>query len=356
MKKKDILNLINANRVIENNRALLSTIENSMFSYTSYESEKYWYPTYPDLKEYFDILKLELLKAKEDTEESKKIIKKSTCNHEVRLEYHSLFSNTNKCVLCGKRISSDNTLSFKESTYRNKHTVTFVSKYQSDEDGEYIVKDGKTYEEVYELILSILTNFNDDDEVDLVNEFSKLNLPTAKINLEKRKQENYILIIGGSNIEYIDDEKTFYLTRKNEFDISDLVSYFYSLINTKVAVIDSKLPNTTESKKLLNDHTKVFFQDYTTLGYLDTALYQVEKIPFKLIIDASSLYNYKVSDNKIEYIPHTLDLLKKFPHSKIIQIRPINEKEIELIDIQQEKTAKETINDAYTHLKRLIKG
>lgn len=356
MKKKDILKLIKARQTINNNAALLSTIENTYFHTTSYINESRWYPNITELKPYFDILKEELLKAKNETEKAKKIIAKSQCPHEVRLKYHSLFVSSNACVLCGKSVSSDNLISFKESLYRNKHTVTFTSKYQSDEDGEYIIEDGKTNDDVLAIILDIIAPFNDEDDIDLVQEFAKLNLPNVDINLEKRKTENYILIIGGTNQEYLDNEHKVYVTQNDEFDYKDIIAYFYELINTKIAIIAPKdILNDEKIKEIEDNHSQVFYQDYTTLGYLDTAIYQVKNIPFKLIIDVSNLYNYEIIDNQIVSTRHNLNLQEKFPNSNIIRINPVSDKDIEVINLNTQESKIESTTEACNQLKRLIR-
>lgn len=325
MKKKDILKLINAKQVIAKNQNLLATIQDKIYSSTFYESEKFWFPNIPELQDYFAVLKKELLDAKKQTDEATSLIKETKCSHEVRLNYHSLFSSSNICVLCGHYSSSDNCISFRESSYRNKHTVTFPAKYQSDDDGPYEVENGQTNEELLNIILSILEPYSPEDEVDLVEEFGKLDLKGMTLNQEKRKIENYVLIIGGTNREYIEGDKSVYLSRKKELDSIPFIQYFNEVLNTKIAIIEQKdILKHKSIKEIEKDHQRIFFQDYKTLKNLNSALYQVENIPFKLIIDLTENYDYQIQDNKVTCRIHELNLEEMFPESHIIRVRPLN--------------------------------
>ena len=221
MKKIDIMNLIESNLTILKNQELISSIKLHKDYFDIYHKEE---PMYPDIQEFnndFNILKREYLAARNASLESENNINnlRIKCTHDVRLCYHYLFFSNNKCVLCGKDISSDNCFSFKESNYRNKHTVTFDSRYQEDEDEmPYEITDGKTIEEVLLLIKDLIKDYNDNDDIDLVDIFNQDQVANADINLEKRKQEKYVLIIGGTNKEFIDDNQQTYISNPTELD------------------------------------------------------------------------------------------------------------------------------------------
>lgn len=305
MKKKDIINLIKAKETLYKNNDLISIIKNHNF----YIDEKYWFPNLPELQKYFDILKKELKQAKNETDEALNIIKNSQCTHDVRLDYNSIYN----CVICGKNIHSNNYHSFKESIYRNKHSVTFQSKYQWDEDGyKYEIKNGKTEQEIWNMIFEILKNYNDEDDVDLVLEFSKLNIENMEINLEKRKKENYILIISGSNIEYVSDN--LYLTKNVNLNCTDFFNFFTSLLNTRVAIIDNDFSYDKQN------YDENYVANYTTLSSLESSLLWLKDVPFNLIIDLSELYNYEIKDNKIITKNYNLNLKELFPNSNIVKI------------------------------------
>lgn len=350
MKKKEIIKLIQAKKVIEQHQGLLSTIKFNRFD--TEEDEKYWYPNIPELKEYFDILKKEILQAKKETLENEKIIQKMNCSHEIRLKHFFFLGNYCKCVLCGKEISSDNNISFKESNYRNKYTVTFEAKYQCDGEGEPCeIKTGKTELEVQKIILDILKNFQDENEVDLVEEFSKLKIENMEINKEKRKHEKYVLIIGGTNIELLNNEDNIYVSKETKNTSLDFLNYFTSLLNTKVAVIDrEETLNMQEFEEIVNTIDNVVLYDYSSLEYLESALNQVEDVSFSLIVDLSELYNYEIKENQVKRMSYDLHLSEKFPNSQIIKIRKNNENYCigeEFIETNFEATC--------TYLKRMLK-
>ena len=63
MKKRDIIELIEDNNVIEEHQDLLSTMQNKTYWSSSYKNEKYWFPDIKEFEEYFKVLKKELLQA-----------------------------------------------------------------------------------------------------------------------------------------------------------------------------------------------------------------------------------------------------------------------------------------------------
>ena len=68
MKKMEILNLINAKKVIQKNKELLSLITSK---YDILLSEEHWFPNIPELSNEFDILKKELKETLCETEQMK---------------------------------------------------------------------------------------------------------------------------------------------------------------------------------------------------------------------------------------------------------------------------------------------
>ena len=315
MKKKDIINLIKAKETIYKNEDLISIIKNQYY----YIDEKYWFPDILELQKYFDILKEELKQAKKETDEALALIRNSQCTHDVRLDYNSLYN----CVLCGKNIHSNNYHIFKESIYRNRYSVIFKSKYQWDEDYKYEIENGKTEQEVWNMIFEILKKYNDEDDVDLVLEFSKLNLENVTINLEKRKKENYILIISGSNKEFINEN--LYITKQVNLDCTDFFNFFNSLLNTRIAVIDNNFSYKGQ------DYDENYVTNYSSISSLEHSLSWLKDVPFKLIIDLSNIYDYEIINNKIVTKNHDLNLEKLFPNSYIIKITNFNITDLKLI-------------------------
>ncbi len=312
MKKREIIELINANRTIDNNDQVIANIEDRSYYLPFRRREDEWFPNIPDLNQYFDILKTEIKESLEESDKAKENIKSIQCDHSVRLEYYGTFTSSYKCIFCGHRTDSDNVISFKESDNRNKHTVTFVSKYQKDEDDYgYTVKNGYTKEQVYTYILGILEKYNDEDEVDLVEEFSKLNIDNMTINKEKRKQEKYILIIAGTNKEYLNDST--YISNQYDLKVEDYYNYFISMLNTKVGIIDN-------SFKYDSSSSKVDVKNYATLESLNKSLEYYKDIKFDIVIDLTKLYQFEIINNEFKSNEYKLPLNELFPNSCIFSI------------------------------------
>lgn len=318
MKKSEILELIEVNKIIKNNSDLLSITkerENSRFQ----KDKKYWFPNIEELKEEFNILSIEVQEALNEVDVCKQYIQNSNCNHDVRLEHYGLFGSNSKCIFCGKSIESDICCNFEYSINRNKYCASLVAKYQDDDDYGY-VSDGYTNEQIYEVILNLLKDKDMDEEVDLVQEFKKLDLHNCKINDEKKVNENYILIIGGTNKKYID--KDTYIVSENSNTSSEYVKCFSQLLNTRVELIDNiETLENIELKKMFNDNYRYLkFASYKTKEELEKELLRQKDIPFKVIIDLSNLYEYKISNDVVTKEKVELNLSEYFPNSHIVKI------------------------------------
>ncbi len=318
MKKIEILKLIELNEKINKNKEILSITKNKQFCF----------PNIEELKEEFNILRHEVQYALDETTICEKHIQNSGCTHEIRLKHYELFGHHSTCVLCGNSVSSDNCVNFEYSANRNKYCAKLVAKYQDDEDyGPFSY--GYTNEKVYEIIINILKNKKDYDEVDLVQEFKKLNLSNCEINEERKVNENYILIIGGSNRQYIDNDS--YLYKKGLKNALDFVEYFSGLLNTKVELIDNRESfESEELKKYFPDRKySLKFTNYDTIEQLEETLLRQKDIPFKIIIDLSEIYEYKVSNNSFSKKVYNLKLSEYFPGAHIIRINNLSKKSLE---------------------------
>lgn len=326
MKKSEILKLIEANKKIIKNSELLSITRDKVVKSLLIDKE-FWFPDIDELKEEFDVLREEVQSALDETISCKKYIQSSGCKHEVRLKYFGLFGGDSRCIFCDEIIAPNNCTSFEYSINRNKYCVDLIAKYQDDEDYNDVI-DGYTDEDVYEIIIDILKDKENDEEIDLVQEFKKLNLKKCKINEDKKVTENYILIIGGSNKQFVDDES--YLYKKGLRVGIDFVKYFSSLLNTKVELIDnSETLESDDLKALTEDNYNIKLTNYNTTEELDKVLLKQRNIPFKIIIDLTELYEYKVSDDAITKESVTLKLDEYFPHSHIIRIGNLSRMSLE---------------------------
>ena len=314
MKKIEILKLIESRLSIEKNNKLLSI--------TKYENnDRYlkpecrWFPNIPDLKEEFDVLKEEVKDALDENKKNESFIQ-SVCTHDVRLTHYGLFTDSYKCVLCDEYIESDNNVTWNLSKNRNKYCVNLIAKYQEGEDYGY-VSDGYTKEDVYKIILNILENRDDDEDIDLIQEFKKLNLKNCDINEEKKKPENFILIIDGSNKQFVDDDT--YITTESLNLGFKFAKEFLALLNTKVKLISNK--------DYKEDNYDFKLKKYTTKEEIEELLH--DDISYKLIIDLSEIYDYKVSEGEILKESYDLKLSERYPNSKIIKIINLSKNSLE---------------------------
>lgn len=317
MKKIDILNIINANRILNQNNKTLSITRDKRFPNIKID-EEFWFPEIEELKKEFNILKKEIKDAQEESKKCQMIINKSKCNHEVRLKHFGIFGSHSNCIFCNKTIMADNCVNWEYSVNRNKHCVDFISKYQDDEDYDYI-EEGYTKEEIYLLIEKILESKQDDEEIDLVQELKQLNLDKCTIIDEPFQMENYILILSGNNRCYVDEETYLYNKRKTNIAL-ELLNYFSELVNTKIELIDS------ENHEINDINSKIKIQEYETIDELNQILKRQQEIPFKIIIDITELYDYSIQNNGINKKEITLNLEDLFPNSKIIKIKLLSNK------------------------------
>ena len=349
MKKKDIINLINAKSIIKKNYNLLKPIKTS----DGYLPEERWVPSVEKYKEQFDILKSEILDSINETKIAESVVDNIKCDHEVRLKHCGTFWSESECVFCGKSVSSDNLIDWFQSIYRNKHTVSFYDKHQRDEDGYYTAENGKTKDEVIDMILRILAKYNDNDEVDLVSEFSKLNISGMEINKEPRKEENYILIIGGTNLMYLDSNEGIYVRKNYKSSTIDFLNYFSQLLNTKIAIIENT--DTLMRKEYIDDQKNNYlkFYNYNNLIELNNYISNLKSVPFKVIIDLTDLYEYQYNDNIFSSKPYDLNLEELFPHSQIIKVAKLSSKSLQELKgflLSQEITTYANVDKDYYYL------
>ena len=131
------------------------------------------------------------------------------------------------------------------------------------------------------------------------------------INKEKRKQEKYILIIAGTNKEYLNDST--YISNNYDLKVEDYYNKFISMLNTKVAIIDN-------SFKYNQFSGKVDVKNYDTLESLNKSLEYYKDIKFDIVIDLSKLYQFEIINNQFQSNEYKLPLNELFPNSNIFSI------------------------------------
>lgn len=322
MKKREIIEMINSIETLKKYGDFIVTKRGDGRFIQGFEDEKRWYPNIPELKEYFDILKEELTDIKDKTNNAIKNRKTIKCSHEVRLKNYQLSWHYYQCALCGASIKLSNR--FEESLDLDKHYISFINKYQFDyDDGPYKIESGKSRKELLDLILKILEKYSDEDEVDLVEELSKLNIGPEEVNLEKRSKETYILIINGTNIQYIKKDNIYISRRPLISDTIKFIECFLGLLNTRLAIVEGESFIKDEYlKKIENPRNKIL--KYVAIKDLLINLNSLRDIPFKLVLDLSELYNYKIENDEVKVSDYLVDLKKLFPSSVIIRIQGFN--------------------------------
>lgn len=345
MRKNEILKLIEAYKTINKNKSLVSMTIDKKFKILSID-KKQWFPKIAELEKEFNTLEKEIECALNETNHCKNIIENSNCNHEIRLKYKGLISDYSTCVLCDKIIYDNKCVNFEYSINRNKYCIDLIAKYQDDEDYDDVLN-GYTDEQVHKIIINILKDKKNDEEIDLVHEFKKLNLPNCIINEEKKVIENYILIIGGSNKQFIDNESYLY---KNSLNIGvDFLKYFYGFLNTRIELIDNStlLESANFKNAFSKENRNLKLIKYDTILELEKILSSQKEIPFKIIIDLSELYEYKISDNVISKEVYNLKLSEYFKNSHIIRINNLSRYSLKQLEEYLKKT--ENLNNSYAY-------
>lgn len=349
MLKKEIIKAIDNNILIKNNEDILDI--------TKYElnisgvprkcdkDESEWFPEVEGLKEEFDVLKREVVDTKNRVDIAKNELKNLKCDCKVRLYYNALFMSYSKCVLCGKTFNDENVINgntIYNSKNRNRQCVMIKGEYEDDD----VYCAGYKKEGVYPIIKNILKDKMDDEEINFINEFKKLNLIDVKIDEREFEKEYYVLIIGGSNKHYINDN--IYVAGKTLLNEVDIAKFLCGIPNVYVEILenseslDSSIFNKKFPYKGINN---VRIDGYDTIEQLKKIIDQEKNVPFDLIIDASNLFKYDNND----IVSYNLSLKDIFKDSTIIKIENGNiKKQKEFLGILKEKLV--TYNNAYIHL------
>ena len=323
MTKKEFLDLYYAKKFLKENDGLIALTEirtklyNGGIKVSPLKEDK-WVPECDALKEEFATLKKELIEVRKKADKQKEIRDKiiKDCKHEVRREvsetYGFGYDIFYYCVFCGKRIHKSPV--WKESINVNNHAVNLLGDMYYDADGYPCKVDGGySKEAVYKKIKQIVKNLNDDETIDFIKEFTKLNLKNCTITDKKDKKEYYIMIIAGNNQEKIQD---FNLFKPCNLKALDFFKYFSSILNCKILYVSNKT-NDEINKIKKENYNIIETREYKSIKDLEYILEEYQEIPFNLIIDLSELSIYEVKDNKMERTIYDLELQKKFPKTLV---------------------------------------
>ena len=312
MKKKEIMAFMDAQIILDKK----DTLSNDRMYSSSYaallmEDGKLVPDNIPELKEELNTLRDEMIRTSKKAKEAQELIKSIKCTHDVRLTDYG-FGDIHYCVFCGERIYGENYYSWRFSRYRNAHCVNLVDHNQSEAD----ICGGYTLRQAFKIIKDIIKDKDDEDEIDLVEEFSKLNLNGCEINNKKVYPETFIMIIGGTNTYKFSPDV--FVTRAKLEISKTICDFFAGLLDTKVLLIDN--PDITKQIKEIRD---LEIKSYSSKKELNHILKEYKQ-DFKLIIDISELFAYRIKSNKVTAKEVDLKLKEKYPNAKIIKIKNFN--------------------------------
>ena len=354
MTKKEIIEFIKNKNIINNSKIL--PLYNHCSSNTKYEK------LFTQLLNSHNDLFKQYENEKKALQEYNKFLQDNKCNHEIRtkvidddekywLDIEPTYCY--QCIFCKHKIpaNKENADWFQKHFYNN---CIYLENNNTD---------------IFNIILELLNDKQDDEKIDFVKEFKKLNLENCIINDEKRP-ENYVMLIYDYNM----------LSRDAREYSQELIflSYLSKLQNIRFQLITHTLDrHRLESLSWYANFPKDSYNFKNNLGFPqdikfsypedlyaeDGDLIRVldkdkkEKIDFKLIINWSPSIEKTVDLNNGEKIVINDELQKKFPSSTIINIDKLDQKIIEELSSYIDVTFNGQLIDTndYENVKRLIK-
>lgn len=275
--------------------------------------------------------------------------KSNSCNHQVRQLKTKIDEDdfpptylTYDCVFCGHSISANksNRNWFYEHYYNN---CVFI-------ENENI--------NIYNLILKILQNKKDDENIDFVEEFKKLNLDSSICTIANKKQQNNIMIIDSIDKD-IDDTLTL-LDYLSKFD-GIRVRLFSGKIDTKSPTIFDvgySFPKKMKLKGQYGIMEELKKDEQNHISYkLIINLADMEEYELERIIP-SFLLPHDCKDNTYKFEKPNYEKIKEmFPESTIINIKEINKETIEslLMTISKLKNCSLNQNESYNNVSSKVK-
>ena len=265
--------------------------------------------------QYIDNLDYKLFKEKELNEYKEKI-KYIKCKHPILFGNTTGFGIFYHCMLCNKEFINW----YDEEKIKEK--VQIIVDFE-DDDGYFYRR--YNFNDVYNMVMNILKDYDDEDEVNLSNEFLKLFdeniIGDVTINGKHYTKEYNVLIIAGSNEIKIDDNT---YIRKDNRDIDEIIKYLRYLDRVKVTTINNP-----------NKINLVHRLEYKTIEEFNNKLEGVLDNKYNLVIDLSDLFKYEIKDGIINISQIKLNLKELFPDSIILDLKDRKE-EIEFYKILKE--------------------
>lgn len=339
MKKREIVNLIELNKMV---------LEGNKY-------KKIVIPKFDELNNELDILKGEVEEGIKASEEAKEKIKEYNCDHNVRFSYPGGwgYMRDDECIFCGKKFAADNVHrgdTIYEDINRNRYRVSFTTNYFHDED--FYCDYAYTEQEVYDLLLNIIEDINDEEEIDFVQLLKNLNIKNCEVDERRKEKTHYILIVSGSNKYSISDRG--YITCDRIPLLPDFASLFTSIPNVRIELLDND--EAFKDKKFtdkidVNKVRNIRCASYETIEELKKEIDNEKDVPFDIIIDMSSLYDYKIDNGKIISEKVDINFKEIFPNSYVIKIDDLGIKgQVEILEILKVKVL--SYNEVYGYIKQ----
>ncbi len=345
MLKKDIVALI------EYYKNLRKSNYGNQSEYLDCDILEYEIPQIPEISEHLNILKKELEEIKANKRNALKYVEdnqtkvkdlKTKCPHPLIFRsygggFGSSFSIGCHCALCHKD------LNYKFETHKN--IVVLNPEYYDGENYERNYND----KDVYNFLINILKDKNDDDEIDLSKEFkdlfANLDIGEVTINGKLYYKEYKILIIAGTN-HFVLNENTS-LIKKPDNTLENILKCLAHIQRTRLTIFSEE-----GLRKEPNGYPKF---EFVSVEDLQNLLTSKQDIFYDLIIDATTLFTYNLQKNQetynLEFTPYKIDLKKYFPNSPIWHLEKIEDQKQFYIFLKEYLAqSKEISND----LKRLL--
>lgn len=278
-----------------------------------------------ELKRDMDVLKQEVKERIQEKDEAQEFLKSGfVCNHCVTYLYYDHDYPREKCLLCGqdylaaskKRSSTIHDVFEIES---NPKKAVFLEKYVYDivPFAPVDIEDDPAYTE--NEVMSILHHLVDDlpdGDFDLVDEIEKKEY--AYCNIIKPTSKKFILVLAGSNEEYLDDDT--YVKGNSIVNPKELIDYFAELYNVCIQLVcDYRTSSYCDFQ--LEESGKLFVKNYSSLKDFLETMKALKMIPFSLVIDASNLKEIQFQSQKIHCSPYQVDYKSLFPNAEVVSAR-----------------------------------
>ena len=271
--------------------------------------ESEWFLKYEELSEEFEVLKKEVKAFLKMDDEVREFYRNYKCSHNILIgDFHCVFRHyQERCVLCG------------ETTFYNhkyKHEKNDFAMFLGEEIIDYYEDEFKTNYteiEILNIILNICNNSNS-DEIDIVKEIKRLKY--EKCDIVRNKDKIFVMIVIGSNKEYID--KYCYFDNTNNIEYKSLINSFRELLNVHVTIVGNK-----EELKEYKSDDSIELLEYESITDLEKNIkYYSDKYDY--IFDMSNLYKFNINNNLLNVERYKCDFSCLFPSSKVVRINDLS--------------------------------